>query len=230
MKSYNDFLEAVSARRLAELRAKGKGDAADAKMKADGLSRPRMQGQKEKARRVAQGNAGQNVGGALAIRPKDRSGKLARTARNIARDKAVKMAGDFIKRKAAQSNKRQVSGALAKRPGHREVGKPRGYKFAPDTQPGTRQTDKQNRRDLAVKKGVSKKVSNTMSGLARGAGNIAKGTAKRTGNLAKGIGKRNLKRANRFFKNMKVPSTDTAIGPIEDIRGGAAKKFGRSAS
>ena len=38
MKTYKHFTEAVSAARLAQLAAKGKGAAAEAKMKADGLS------------------------------------------------------------------------------------------------------------------------------------------------------------------------------------------------
>jgi hypothetical protein len=37
MKTYELFIEAISARRQEELRKKGKGDALDAKMKADGL-------------------------------------------------------------------------------------------------------------------------------------------------------------------------------------------------
>lgn len=66
MKTYKQLMdEAVSPTRLAQLAAKGKGPAAAAKMKADGLTRPPVQGTKEKARRVAQGQAGLNKGGPL---------------------------------------------------------------------------------------------------------------------------------------------------------------------
>lgn len=61
MKTYKHFAEEVSAARLAQLAAKGKGEAAKAKMKADGLTGKVQQ----KALPPA------NVSGALALRDKD---------------------------------------------------------------------------------------------------------------------------------------------------------------
>ena len=100
----------MSAQRLAQLQAKGKGNAAAAKMKADGLT-PQKQ---ENARRIRQGNApaGNIKGGALAVRPQPKSGGLAVNPKRALRDKAVSMAGDFIKRKAGEVAKDQA-GKLA---------------------------------------------------------------------------------------------------------------------
>ena len=65
MKTYKAFTEDISPTRLAQLKAKGKGPAAAAKMKADGLSAAPHQGAKEKNRRVQQGSVGQNLGGPI---------------------------------------------------------------------------------------------------------------------------------------------------------------------
>ena len=95
------FREDISANRMKQLEAKGKGDAAKAQMKADGTKVEPHQGTKEKERRAAQPNT--NKGGALAKRepasiqkaqptsiqkrsssalakrPEEKSGALART-------------------------------------------------------------------------------------------------------------------------------------------------------
>lgn len=67
MKSYSQFCEAISPTRLAQLKAKGKGDVAKQIMKNDGLQPGRHQGDKEKAKRAAP----KDPPGALAVRKPD---------------------------------------------------------------------------------------------------------------------------------------------------------------
>ncbi len=58
------------------------------------------------------------------VNPKpSKGGALAVTPKRAARDRAVRMAGDFVKRKAGDYAKKKVSdvgGKLAKRPGHKD--------------------------------------------------------------------------------------------------------------
>ena len=233
MKSYNDFLEAVSARRLAQLRAKGKGPAVDRKMAADKLvSAPKPQGQNEKARRLRQGRAGQNKGGALAIRPKSQTGNLTRTARNIARDKAVNMVGNFVKKKINQPPAGK-GGALArgknyKAPNQRDdsgfkrtTTKDKGYMTSPDTRISKPRTlseptggDLGSKRNKLTPPDDNSKSKNT--------------TNQSTDDKKKG--KSLLKRANNLRKKIKlnVPSSEISYSPGEGVDG--PKKFGKSAS
>ena len=110
MKTWNQFQEEISPKRMAELEAKGKGGAARAQVQADrqvarNIDRKPLQGEKEKARRVKQ--ADKNKGGALAIRPK--GGKIQKNKKRLALD--VAKAAVRAYRNRPKSDK---GGALAK--------------------------------------------------------------------------------------------------------------------
>ena len=77
MKTFKQLQEEISARRIAELKAKGKGDAAKAQMKADGTKVAPHQGTKEKQKRMPPGK--------LALRPADK-------ARDIVKQKSSALA------------------------------------------------------------------------------------------------------------------------------------------
>lgn len=105
MKDYRGFLgEAISARRLKELQAKGKGAAATQKMAADGLkSKEAKQRQKPEQKKLSGGEKGGSLaGGALATVPKEKSGGLTGPGSK------VQFKGKGNKDGKLQSDKQQV--------------------------------------------------------------------------------------------------------------------------
>lgn len=82
MKTFKQLQEEISARRIAELKAKGKGDAVKAQMKADNTKVAPHQGAKEKAKRMPP------AGGALATRPSSAITKAADKGRAIVKAKS----------------------------------------------------------------------------------------------------------------------------------------------
>ncbi len=74
MKTYSQFNEAISAARLAQLAAKGKGSAATAKMKADKLSSSQV------ASKPIQGKTKSLPGGTTKALPGDKGGALVRSS------------------------------------------------------------------------------------------------------------------------------------------------------
>ena len=77
MRTYNNFTEEISSRRLAELKAKGKGAAADQKMAADNLrsSAPKSSVPTTRPQRALPPASG----GALAVRPANKGAALVRS-------------------------------------------------------------------------------------------------------------------------------------------------------
>ena len=250
MKSYNDFLEAVSARRLAQLRAKGKGDAADAKMKADGLSRPRVQGQKEKARRIAQGKGGQNRGGALAIRPKGQpgmrqvTGGLARDVAGAAARAAANKGAAIVRQrmqpkavqKAAPSKitpaKKAKPGKLTRTPQAKASGSPENKR---PTRVGAVEKDDRKKRALQkIKDDAKKKKDNQykggfMGGVKKGLGGDlfhSDNDIRKKARFERG--QKTVDGVKNFVKGLKVARTNTGIEGADSVSG--PKKFGRSAS
>ena len=112
MKTYNQFLEAISPTRLAQLKAKGKGEAAARQMKADGTSPGPHQGNQEKVRRVAQGNTPQNKGGAL-VKSSPNNSALKSVSKDLAMKgaKAAANKGMAIVKSKMQTKQQQNSGS-----------------------------------------------------------------------------------------------------------------------
>ena len=72
MKTFAELQEEISARRVAELKAKGKGDAVKAQMKSDNTKVAPHQGSKEKLKRLPE------PGGQLAHRPADKGREIVK--------------------------------------------------------------------------------------------------------------------------------------------------------
>ena len=102
MKTFREFNEAVSAVRLAQLAAKGKGAAAAAKMSVDGLKGAKTASKATSAARKALPAASSTGGGALVKSPTTRPGGSK--------------AGNIVKSALKTGAEAAVQGALAKRP------------------------------------------------------------------------------------------------------------------
>ena len=79
MRTYNNFTEEISSRRLAELKAKGKGSAAAQKMAADNLKpmERKFNNMGSSTQKVPKALPGSS-GGALAVRPANKGAALVR--------------------------------------------------------------------------------------------------------------------------------------------------------
>jgi hypothetical protein len=130
MKTFKQLQEEISARRIAELKAKGKGDAVKAQMKSDGTKVAPHQGTKEKQKRLPP------PAGKLALRPADKG-------------------RDIVKQKSSALATTPKPGALAttrpNKPGDNsnKMGRvPKPYRSGPDRPEPTKPNKKPGGPDL----------------------------------------------------------------------------------
>ena len=214
MKTFKEFEEAISAARLSQLAAKGKGAATQATIKANteaakkvknsnnvkpdkpkvkplayGQQKPqsRQQGNKEKSRRVKQGYGGQNTKGGAIVKAPNQGPRNDQVGQLTRRDKNQLVRSD----KGGSLAKSDKGGSIVK--------KAKPYKPKPDylTKPdGVRQDPKKH--SLIQKQGKKLK--------------------RQTGNFAK-------KELGKFFS---LPKGETQLGGTIGLKGPKTRSSGNS--